>query len=98
MVKDENNENSRRQHQQNKKQEQTTNYKTATPDIINGIEAIASTIDVDEQNNNHQMRKIDVYSNNQSIIHDQDVEHTGRSYLKHFYEKNEHMQDIDTLV
>ena len=98
LVKDEGNKNSRHQQQQNKKQEQQPNYKTATPGIINSIEAIASSIGVEEQEDINKMKKIDVYNNNQSIIHDQDVEHTGRSYLKHFYEKNEHMQDIDTLV
>ena len=98
LVKDEGNKNSRHQQQQNKKQEQQPNYKTATPGIINSIEAIASSIGVEEQEDINKMKKIDVYNNNQSIIHDQDVEHTGRSYLKHFYENNEHMQDIDTLV
>lgn len=98
LVKDENERNGGKQGQQRKQQEQSTNYKTATPDVINSIEAIASSVPPEEQNNINNMHKVDVYSNNQSIIHDQDVEHTGRSYLKHFYEKNEHMQDIDTLV
>lgn len=98
LVKDENERNEGKQGQQRKQQEQSTNYKTATPDVINSIEAIASSVPPEEQNNINNMHKVDVYSNNQSIIHDQDVEHTGRSYLKHFYEKNEHMQDIDTLV
>ena len=98
LVKDENERNGGKQGQQRKQQEQSTNYKTATPDVINSIEAIASSVPPEEQNNINNMHKVDVYSNNQSIIHDQAVEHTGRSYLKHFYEKNEHMQDIDTLV
>ena len=41
---------------------------------------------------------VGVYDNNQSIVRDEEAEIKGRTYLKHFYEKNEHMQDIDTLV
>ncbi|MBQ9235383.1 MAG: hypothetical protein IJ184_02840 [Alphaproteobacteria bacterium] len=43
-------------------------------------------------------QKIDVYNNNQTIVRDEDVERIGRSYLKHFYEKNEPITDIDELV
>ena len=42
--------------------------------------------------------KVNVYTNNQSIIRDEEVERTGRNYLKHFYEKNEHISDVDKLV
>ena len=81
------------------KDEQSPNYKSSNPGILNGIEVIAASISVDEQTKNHfQGNKVDVYSNNQSIVHDEDVEHTGRSYLKHFYEKNEHVIDVDELV
>ncbi len=42
--------------------------------------------------------KISIYSNNQSIIKDTEIESIGRNYLKHFYEKNEPITDIDELV
>lgn len=97
LVRDESNGEGRNREQQQKKDEQPTNYNSSNPNIINGIEAIASSISPDDQGYN-QFHKIDVYSNNQSIVRDEEVEHTGRNYLKHFYEKNEHMVDIDELV
>lgn len=42
--------------------------------------------------------KINVYSNNQSIVKDEDIERIGRSYLKRFYEENEPITDVNELV
>ena len=97
LVRDESNGESHKQEHQSPNNEQSTNYKSSNPNIINGIEAIASSIAPEDQGYN-QIHKIDVYSNNQSIVRDEEVEHTGRNYLKHFYEKNEHMIDVDELV
>lgn len=77
-----------------------TDFNSATPDISTSIEALAlSGIFEDEEKppsaNNH---KVGVYNNNQSIIKDEEVERTGRNYLKHFYEKNEHFIDVDEFV
>ena len=99
LVKDDHNNDSNKKEQHSQKNEQPTNYKSSSPDIIKGVEVIAASMSIDEQNNKQfPANKIDIYSNNQSIVHDEDVEHTGRSYLKHFYEKNEHVVDIDELV
>lgn len=99
LVKDEHNGGRQERGFKSKDNEQSPNYKSSNPGILNGIEVIAASISVDEQTKNHfQGNKVDVYSNNQSIVHDEDVEHTGRSYLKHFYEKNEHVIDVDELV
>ena len=43
-------------------------------------------------------KSINVYSSNQSIVRDEDVERIGRSYLKRFYEKNEPIEDVNELV
>mgnify|MGYP004636759347 CR=1 FL=1 len=74
-------------------------FTSATPDISTSIEALALSGVFDEssppiENNN----KVNVYSSNQSIIKDEEIERTGRNYLKHFYEKNEHIIDVDELV
>lgn len=42
--------------------------------------------------------KIGVYGNNQSIIKEDKEEQSGHSYLKHFYEKNEVVEEVDELV
>ena len=97
LVRDESNGESRKHDHQPPNNEDATNYNSSNPNIVNGIEAIASSIALDEQGYS-QIHKIDVYSNNQSIVYDEEVEHTGRNYLKHFYEKNEHMIDVDELV
>lgn len=99
LLRDENNNEGRKHQQQSSDNDKATNYKSSNPDILNGIEAIAASVTPEEQGLNHQKnQKIDIYSNNQAIIRDDEVEHTGRSYLKHFYEKNEHMIDVDELV
>lgn len=97
LVRDESNGESNKHDHQPPNNEDATNYNSSNPNIVNGIEAIASSIAPDEQGYS-QIHKIDVYSNNQSIVYDEEVEHTGRNYLKHFYEKNEHMIDVDELV
>lgn len=43
-------------------------------------------------------QKLNVYNNNQSMMRDEDVERIGRDYLKHFYEKNEPISDVNKLV
>ena len=72
-----------------------------TPYVASSIEALAVSGVFEEETaesdagNNH---KVGVYDNNQSIIRDEELERTGRSYLKHFYEKNEHIADVDEFV
>ena len=69
--------------------------------VASSIEALAVSGVFDESepaseaSDNH---KVGVYDNNQSIIRDEELEKTGRNYLKHFYEKNEHLKDVDELV
>lgn len=77
-----------------------TDFKSATPDISTSIEALALSgiFEDDMQNNPNNNHKIGIYSNNQSIIKDEEVERTGRNYLKHFYEKNQHFVDVDEFV
>lgn len=99
LVKDENNGERQFQGKSDSNDDQQTNYKSSNPNILNGVEAIAATISPDEQpTTQQQINKVSVYTNNQSIIHDKDVERTGHSYLKHFYEKNEHIIDVDELA
>ncbi|MBE6443099.1 MAG: hypothetical protein E7020_00320 [Alphaproteobacteria bacterium] len=98
-VNDESGRNHNQQQNRNPSRQPPTDFSSATPDISNSIGAMAvSGVFEDDDimhNNNH---KIGVYTNNQSIIKDEEVERTGRSYLKHFYEKNEHLIDVDELV
>ena len=99
LVRDENNNEKQRQEKNFTQKEEATNYKTASPEILNSIEAIASTIPSDDsETQKSQINKVNIDTTNQSIVHDKDVEKTGHTYLKHFYEKNEHIIDVDELV
>lgn len=49
----------------------------------------------DFKENSH---KIGVYDNNQSIIREEEDVRRGKSYLKHFYEKNEIVEEVDEFV
>lgn len=100
LVRDDNENSGGHQQQPSSPKTPPTDFNSATPDISTSIEALAlSGIFEDEENtssaNNH---KVGVYNNNQSIIKDEEVERTGRNYLKHFYEKNEHFIDVDEFV
>lgn len=71
------------------------------PYVASSIEALAvSGVFEEEANKNDSQsnHKVGVYDNNQSIIRDEELERTGRNYLKHFYEKNEHIADVDEFV
>ncbi len=88
--------------EQNRKrrQQSQTDFNSASPDISGSIEALAVSgiFEDDTPPPNNQGNKVSVYSNNQSIIRDEEIERTGRNYLKHFYEKNEHIEDVDEFI
>ena len=63
-----------------------TDFTTATPDISTSLEALAlSGVFEDTPSPAKNNNSVNVYTNNQSIIKDEEVERTGRNYLKHFY-------------
>ncbi len=82
------------------KQNQQPNFSSSTPDISTSIEALSLSgiFELDEKVSSQQNQKVNIYTNNQSIIKDEEIERTGRNYLKHFYEKNEHIVDVDELI
>ncbi len=83
--------------------EKNTEISPSVAYVKNSIEALAVSGVFDEkedeeQDKKHAKSKVGVYDNNQSIIRDEELERTGRNYLKHFYEKNEHLVDVDELI
>ena len=96
---DSENQSSRRNFQ--KEQENPQNKKDINPStayVNNSIEALAVSGVFDSDNTTPANKNVSVYDNNQSIIRDEELERTGRNYLKHFYEKNEHLIDVDELI
>ena len=96
LVKDERDDEGQRHRQS---PSSTTDFNSASPDISTSIEALAlSGVFEDSNETPPNNNKVGVYTTNQSIIKDEEIERTGRSYLKHFYEKNEHPIDVDEFV
>lgn len=89
------NQQSPNQEKQQKEPEKGISADTAY--VASSIEALAVS-GVFEEENSPSNNNVGIYDNNQSIIRDEELERTGRSYLKHFYEKNEHFIDVDEFV
>lgn len=101
LVRDETSENSNQDsyYPQNSSEQDQSEFSHSTAYVQNNINALAASGVLDDtQDNYHSQHKVNVYDNNQSIIKDEELERTGRNYLKHFYEKNEHLIDVDKLV
>lgn len=70
----------------------------STAYVNNSIEALAVSGVFNEETKADNTHKVGVYDNNQAIIKDEELDRTGHSYLKHFYEKNEHIKEIDEFI
>ena len=71
------------------------------PYVASSIEALAvSGVFEEEANKNDSQsnHKVGVYDNNQSMVKDKAQEQFSHSYLKHFYERNEIIEEVDELV
>ncbi|HIV08177.1 MAG TPA: hypothetical protein IAD29_07005 [Candidatus Scatocola faecigallinarum] len=66
--------------------------------IPSAIEALSASGVYDEMPDDRHNNRVNVYGNNQSIIKDEEVERTGHTYLKHFYETNQILEEVDELV
>ncbi len=102
LVRDDSDDNNHRQQfsQDRNKKDENTDISPSVAYVKNSIEALAvSGVFNDSENEQAAAEhKVSVYDNNQSIIRDEEAERTGRNYLKHFYEKNEHLIDVDELI
>ena len=85
---------------QSKEDENTTSSSTAY--VQNTIEALAASGFYDETpdtKNAYQSNKdVGVYDNNQSFIENDGNEKMNQYQLKHFYENNKSMEEVDELV
>lgn len=93
-----------REHRRNEQespapQKEAPDFNNSTLDASTNIETLimSEMLNSSSETTAHS-NKVDVYTNNQSMIKDKEVERTGRTYLKHFYEKNEHIVDVDEFV
>lgn len=77
-------------------------FDNATSDISYRNETldsmVASGIFQEEDSLPNSEQKVGVYTNNQSIIRGKNNERSNQNYLKHFYENNAPIEEIDELV
>ena len=76
------------------KQKQSSPFATPEKEDSNALSGGVYDETPDDSHNN----RVNVYGNNQSIIKDEEVERTGHTYLKHFYETNQILEEVDELV
>jgi len=84
--------------EKNHSKEITATGKTYIP---NAIEALTASGVYDEEppkKRPHGNHKIGIYNNNQSIVTGDTEEQYSHRYLKHFYERNEIIEEVDELV
>lgn len=86
------------QNQEKFEQEEAKELTSQSTYVPSAIEALAASGVYDNTETAYFSRKIGVYDNNQSIIKDEEIERTGHSYLKHFYEKNQLIEEVDELI
>ena len=76
---------------------------TTTPYISNTIEVLEASGIFEETNSDYNQKNtnsknINVYDNNQSIVKEDTSSNKSDEYLKYFYEKNEHLEELDKLI
>ncbi|MBR4106642.1 MAG: hypothetical protein IKK52_05005 [Alphaproteobacteria bacterium] len=98
LVRDENQDNSSQQQFSSKQQASFSSYEHNVSTSIEALTLSGMLEDSDDEKSSSNNRNVNVYSNNQSIVKDEDVERIGRSYLKRFYEENEPITDVNELV
>lgn len=69
--------------------------------VAGAIEALEASGAYEEPEENAHVRNVNnigIYGNNQSMITQEEQERKKQSYLKHFYEKNEPIEEVDQFV
>ncbi|MEI3546120.1 MAG: hypothetical protein V8R23_07730 [Alphaproteobacteria bacterium] len=54
--------------------------------------------ETEEPSPNYQNRQVNVYDNNQAIVEDENDNAADNPYLKHLYEKNKILEEVDEFV
>ena len=64
------------------------------------IEALSASgvYETEEPSPNYQNRQVNVYDNNQAIVEDENDNAADNPYLKHLYEKNKILEEVDEFV
>lgn len=79
------------------KRPEISSSQTYIPNAIEALTASGVYDDVPLSDKNAGHHNIGVYDNNQSMVRD-NQEQFSHNYLKHFYERNEIIEEVDELV
>ena len=103
-----NNADDEKEHQQNpdfrkkedndEKKQVSSTGKTYIPNAIEALTASGVYDDVPVSPHFEGRNKVGVYHSNQSIVKEDRKEQYSHQYLKHFYERNEIIEEVDELV
>ena len=68
--------------------------------VASALEALEASGAYESEEDSHarNANNIGIYGNNQSMITHEQKERKSTSYLKHFYEKNEPLEEVDQFV
>ena len=80
------------------KDEEDTLISSGAAYIPSAIEALTASGVYEQPQTGNRHSKVGVYDNNQSIIQEDNDERSGQTYLKHFYEKNTVIEEVDELA
>ncbi len=72
--------------------------KADTPMVSNTIAALAASGVLEEEIPQQVSSNVDVYSRNQSTIREEERDRKGHRYLKHFYEQNQPVEEINKFI
>ncbi len=80
------------------KKEEQAPIKADNPIVSNTIAALAASGVWEEENTPQSSSNVNVYNRNQSTIKEEERNRTGHRYLKHFYEKNQPVEEVNKFI
>ena len=66
--------------------------------VSSGAIEASGVYETEEPSPNYQNRQVNVYDNNQAIVEDENDNAADNPYLKHLYEKNKILEEVDEFV
>ncbi len=89
---------SRQSYNQSEEQEDKPRISSGSTYIPSAIEALTASGVYEQPQPDNRHLKVGVYDNNQSIIKEEEDERSGQTYLKHLYENNTPIEEVDELA
>ncbi len=88
----------RKKEEKSNKKEVSSTGRTYIPNAIEALTASGVYDETPTPRRSPTTNKVGIYNNNQSIVQEEKDEQYSHHYLKHFYERNEIIEEVDELV